>query len=105
MAVHKCQICGERDADVLLSLTATGESEFDCLLCLPFRVADLYESVGLPRLVFDVSEAGPEPSEVVDIRPEAPRAARRPRGGRKRAAAGGQDAPGESEAGDSDATN
>lgn len=47
-----CQICEQRPADIILSLTATGASEYVCLPCMPFRVVDFFTDAGLPGLQF-----------------------------------------------------
>lgn len=52
MATHPCGNCGERDADLLVSLTATGDARFLCGPCLPGFVADYFAMNGLPGLTF-----------------------------------------------------
>lgn len=52
MPTRPCQICESRPADLLMSLTETGESEYVCLPCLPFRVVAYFDAAGVPGLQF-----------------------------------------------------
>lgn len=74
MSSRPCQLCEDRPADLLVSLTSNGESEFVCLICMPFRVAEYYQAAGLPRLVFDVTDADAEAAGVgpAAARPDTP---------------------------------
>lgn len=69
MPSYTCAQCEQRQADVVLGLTATGDQAFLCLLCLPPYVGALWESSGLPTLVFDVAdqEAGEAGGVDVDL--------------------------------------
>lgn len=61
---HACSECEQREADVILSTTTTGDSRWLCLACLPFAVLALMELAGFPRFVLitegDAREAGIE---------------------------------------------
>lgn len=65
MAARNCQLCDERPADLLVSMTATGEAEWVCLPCMPGRLADYFAAHGVPGLIFDFEEQpeqqAPEP--------------------------------------------
>ena len=60
-----CKWCEQPDAELLVSLTATGDSEYVCLTCVPGRIADLWAAYGLPELTFDVAE--PEPGALAAV--------------------------------------
>jgi hypothetical protein len=69
-------MCQEREADLLVSLTSSGDTVFLCLVCTPFWVQALFETAGLPSLVFEmadqaageVEEAASGPSGAVEPR-------------------------------------
>jgi hypothetical protein len=80
VATRPCQLCGERPADLLVSLTSTGESEFICLLCAPFRVAEYWQVAGMPRLILDVADRDTEATGVAPTVAPEPEAESAPDG-------------------------
>jgi hypothetical protein len=67
-ATQNCHYCAEREAGLLVSLTATGESVYVCLPCSPFWLADLWVVSGLPRFTptfpDDDDDDGAEPDDL-----------------------------------------
>ncbi len=56
MAVHNCTMCEAREADLLVSLTSTGDTVFLCLVCTPPWVEALFSAAGLPPIVFEMAD-------------------------------------------------
>lgn len=56
MAAHNCSMCEEREGELLVSLTSSGDTVYLCAWCLPPWVQAYWAAADLPPLVFDVDD-------------------------------------------------